>query len=167
MQTPHPRLTQWDDRHVKVRARRRHVAESHRTNAARLRPIHLDARSSIFRPLGRAQPNQKTQRVGSRGFSLSTIVPHLGTIFIADSDRQPEQESMNCAQFIFGKPGHELPALRFKMVPALLGIKRSRAEISRPDPARRPGPPAAIPLFFDAALWRSIHSVGSLQAALG
>jgi len=32
---------------------------------------------------------------------------------LADSDRLPEQERMNCAQFAFGKPGFELPASRF------------------------------------------------------
>jgi hypothetical protein len=41
--------------------------------------------------------------------NLCFFLHHL----LADSDRQPEQESMSCAQFIFGQTGYELPALRF------------------------------------------------------
>src|SRR4051812_35534607 len=49
--------------------------------------------------------------------SSSTIAPHSPTLFPADSDRQPEQESVNCAQFIFGQPGNELLASRFQTDP--------------------------------------------------
>ena len=57
--------------------------------------------------------------------SRSTIALHRSTLLTTDSDRQPEQERMNCAQFVSGQPGPELPALRFKTDPICLPLSCS------------------------------------------
>jgi hypothetical protein len=49
--------------------------------------------------------------------SFSTFTRLYVSLSPTDSERQPEQESRNCAQFVSGQPGPELPAPKFATDP--------------------------------------------------